>query len=275
MKSWFREIITWSGLPNVITLTRLAAVPVIALTLSVWGKEAGQGLNSFVALVYLIAALSDLLDGHLARTYGHESNLGRFLDPLADKLLVASAIITLIPLGRVPAWVAFLIISRELAVTALRAIAMERNLVIAASPQGKKKTLAQNIALFCLLWNGELIWADTYAVGQVILYVALGVTYWSGWLYFRDFFRAAKASEGEVTLAVNGQAKDEPQAAEAAPEAKFEEDENLGLAADFERAKDIRPAANEESPPETRLSFDAEPAEDAARLAEAPNAKDI
>ncbi|MDR0548290.1 MAG: CDP-diacylglycerol--glycerol-3-phosphate 3-phosphatidyltransferase [Deltaproteobacteria bacterium] len=198
MKNRLRALVTWSGLPNVITLTRLVAIPIIATVLSVWGQTAGPVLNAFVALVYLIAALSDLLDGHLARAYGHESNLGRFLDPLADKLLVASAMIMLIPLGRVPAWVAFLVVAREISVTALRAIAMEKNLVIAASPQGKRKTLAQNIAMFCLLWNGELIWADTVAVGEVILYVALFVTYWSAYLYFRDFFMAAKLLRGEA-----------------------------------------------------------------------------
>jgi CDP-diacylglycerol--glycerol-3-phosphate 3-phosphatidyltransferase len=192
MKNWLREILTWSGLPNVITLGRLLAIPIITIALSLCGQGASQTLNAFVALVYLVAALSDLLDGHLARTYGHESNLGRFLDPLADKLLASSALIMLIPLNRMPAWVAFLIVAREIAVTALRAIAVEKNLIIAASPQGKQKTLAQNIALFCLLWNGELLWADTVAVGEVILYVALAITYWSGFLYFWDFFKAAK-----------------------------------------------------------------------------------
>ncbi|MDR1577411.1 MAG: CDP-diacylglycerol--glycerol-3-phosphate 3-phosphatidyltransferase [Deltaproteobacteria bacterium] len=197
MKKRLREIITWSGLPNVITLTRLLAIPVITVTLSLWGQQAGQLLNSFVASVYLVAALSDLLDGYLARAYGHESNLGRFLDPLADKLLASSALIMLIPLGRLPAWVAFLIVAREMAVTALRAIAMEQKFVIAASPQGKQKTLAQNIALFCLLWNGHLLWADTIAVGEVILYVALAVTYWSAFLYFWDFFQAVKGKSTE------------------------------------------------------------------------------
>jgi CDP-diacylglycerol--glycerol-3-phosphate 3-phosphatidyltransferase len=144
-----------------------------------------------VALFYLAAALSDLLDGYLARRYGNESNLGRFLDPMADKLLVGSALIMLIPLGRVPAWVAFLIIAREMAVTGLRAIAAEQGLVIAASPQGKQKTFAQNTALFCLLWNYELLWADTHRVGTVMVFVALAATYWSAVLYFHQFLKAA------------------------------------------------------------------------------------
>ncbi|MDR1395130.1 MAG: CDP-diacylglycerol--glycerol-3-phosphate 3-phosphatidyltransferase [Deltaproteobacteria bacterium] len=197
MKPWLHAIVSWPALPNVITLTRLTAIPVITVGLSVWGREAGVLLNSVVATVYLVAALSDLLDGYLARTYGHESNLGRFLDPLADKLLASSALIMLIPLNRMPAWVAFLIIAREMAVTALRAIAMEKNMVIAASHQGKQKTLSQNMALFCLLWNGQLLWANTIFVGTVMLYVALAITYWSGYLYFRDFFRAARTAAAE------------------------------------------------------------------------------
>ncbi len=98
----------------------------------------------------------------------------------------------LIPLGRVEAWVVFLILAREMAVTGLRAIAAERGLVIAASAGGKRKTLAQNIAIFCLLWHFPLLWADTAAVGEVMLYLALVITYWSGVEYFWEFYKATK-----------------------------------------------------------------------------------
>ncbi|MDR2353469.1 MAG: CDP-diacylglycerol--glycerol-3-phosphate 3-phosphatidyltransferase [Deltaproteobacteria bacterium] len=177
-------------LPNILTLCRIAAVIVIVI-----GLQFGDGeplISQILALFYLVAALSDLLDGYLARKYCNESNLGRFLDPMADKLLVASALIMLIPLARVQAWVAFLIIARELAVTALRAIAVEKGLIISASAQGKQKTLAQNIALFCLLWHYELLWANTHLVGTIILYVALFATYWSGTFYFINFLKAVK-----------------------------------------------------------------------------------
>jgi CDP-diacylglycerol--glycerol-3-phosphate 3-phosphatidyltransferase len=180
-------------LPNILTLGRLSAVIVIILGLRL--GDGGKTICVVVALFYLVAALSDLLDGYLARRYQNESNVGRFLDPMADKLLVASALIMLIPLGRVEAWVAFLIIAREIAVTSLRAVAVEKGLVIAASAQGKQKTLAQNIALFCLLYNYQLLWADTHKVGTVILYVALISTYYSGFLYFYNFLKAAKKSD--------------------------------------------------------------------------------
>ncbi len=178
-------------LPNLITLGRLAAIPVIVVLLTLY-PDGGYAISAVTALIYLLAALTDLLDGHLARKYNLVSTLGKFLDPLADKLLVAAALIMLIPLGRVPAWVTFLIIAREVAVTGLRAIAAERGLVISASDSGKRKTLAQNIALFCLLWHHSLLWADTGAIGTVMLYVALAITYWSGGQYFYHFFKDSR-----------------------------------------------------------------------------------
>ncbi|UQZ89392.1 CDP-diacylglycerol--glycerol-3-phosphate 3-phosphatidyltransferase [Deltaproteobacteria bacterium Smac51] len=188
---WNKIVQEHPALPNIITMTRLLAVPVIIILFTIY-NDGGPCVSAICATVYLIAALTDLLDGHLARKYNLVSTLGKFLDPLADKLLVSAALIMLIPLGRVEAWVVFLIIARETAVTGLRAIAAERGLVIDASAGGKRKTLAQNIALFCLLWHFPLLWADTAAVGTVILYLALVITYWSGAQYFIGFMKASK-----------------------------------------------------------------------------------
>ncbi|MDL2227220.1 CDP-diacylglycerol--glycerol-3-phosphate 3-phosphatidyltransferase [Deltaproteobacteria bacterium OttesenSCG-928-M10] len=187
----WNKIVSHPQLPNLITLGRLIAIPVIIVLMTVY-PGGGRFVSAVVALVFLVAALTDLLDGHLARKYNIVSTLGKFLDPLADKLLVSSALIMLIPLGRAPAWAVFLIIAREIAVTGLRAIAAERGLVISASDAGKRKTLAQNIAVFCLLWHYPLLMCDLQAVGTVILYVALAVTYWSGGLYFHHFLQATR-----------------------------------------------------------------------------------
>jgi len=187
----WNQIASHPQMPNIITVSRLAAIPIIVILLVIY-PDGGFCISAVTATIYLLAALTDLLDGHLARKYNLISTLGKFLDPLADKLLISAALIMLIPLGRVPAWVAFLIIAREMAVTGLRAIAVERGLVISASDSGKQKALAQNIALFCLMWHYPLIWADTAAVGTVILYVALAVTYWSGGLYFYHFLKAGQ-----------------------------------------------------------------------------------
>lgn len=187
----WKQIISHPQTPNIITVARLAAIPIIVVLLVLY-PSGGPGISALTATIYLLAALTDLLDGHLARKYNIVSTLGKFLDPLADKLLISAALIMLIPLGRAPAWVVFLIIAREMAVTGLRAIAAERGLVISASDSGKQKALAQNIAIFCLMWHYPLLWADTSAVGTVILYVALAVTYWSGGLYFYHFLKAGK-----------------------------------------------------------------------------------
>lgn len=188
----FSQLISHPQLPNLITLARLIAVPIIIIVLTLY-PHADQLVSAVAALVFLAAALTDLLDGYLARKYNLVSTVGKFLDPLADKLLVSAALIMLLELGRVEAWAVFLIIAREIAVTGLRAIAAERGLVISASTAGKRKTLAQNIAIFCLLWHYPLLWANTQAVGTVILYLALLITYWSGALYFYQFHQAVKA----------------------------------------------------------------------------------
>ena len=196
----WKQIISHPQTPNIITIGRLTAIPVIVILLTVY-PQGGRWVSAITATVFLLAALTDLLDGHLARKYNLVSNLGKFLDPLADKLLISAALIMLIPLGRVPAWAVFLILAREMAVTGLRAIAVEKGLVISASESGKRKTLAQNIAVFCLMWHYSLLWCDTQAVGLVIFYIALALTYWSGILYFHGYFKAAREAGQSVALA--------------------------------------------------------------------------
>lgn len=170
-----------------ITVSRLLAVPVIVLLLQ-FGRG-GLRTSQLAAVIFLAAGLTDLLDGYLARRYGQVTNLGAFLDPLADKLLAAGALIMIIPLGRAPAWVVFLILAREMAITGLRSIAAEQGIVISASAQGKRKTLAQNIAIFCLLWHYAMFTLDLQLIGLVMLYVALVITYWSGLEYMWRFWR--------------------------------------------------------------------------------------
>lgn len=185
------KFVSQPQMPNIITLARLTAIPVIVTILTIY-PSGGLWVSIICGVTYGVAALTDLVDGYIARKYHLVSTLGKFLDPLVDKLLVISALIMLVPLGRVQAWVVFLIVARELAVTGLRAVATERGLIISASDFGKQKTVAQNIAVFCLLWHYPLIWADTAAVGTAILYVALATTYWSGGMYFYHYFKAIR-----------------------------------------------------------------------------------
>lgn len=141
------------------------------------------------AVVFSAASITDLLDGMLARQRGLESNFGKFLDPLADKLLISAALIMLVSLGRSPGWVAFFIIGREIAVTGLRAILAEKGVVMGAEELGKFKTGFQIAAIIPLLLHYSYFGIDFHKVGMAFLWVALGLTIWSGAKYFTKFWR--------------------------------------------------------------------------------------
>jgi CDP-diacylglycerol--glycerol-3-phosphate 3-phosphatidyltransferase len=160
---------------------RLALIPAVMICLYFPGR-----LGSFLAAVFFAAAaFTDLLDGFLARRYKTVTHVGKFLDPLADKLLVSVTMIMLITLGRIPAWIVILIIAREMAVTGLRGIAVVEGKVIEASSLGKYKTIFQLVSLICLCLHYQYISVDFHVVGMAFLWVALALTLWSGFSYFR------------------------------------------------------------------------------------------
>ncbi len=166
--------------PNNLTLFRIASIPALILLLFFSNK-----VCAFIAaIVFSAASITDMLDGLLARRYGLESTLGKFLDPLADKLLISSALIMLIPHGRVPAWMAFVIIGREIAVTGLRAILSEKGMVMGADQLGKYKTGFQIAAIIPLLFHYSYFDVDLHAVGLLFLWIAMFLTVWSGVKYF-------------------------------------------------------------------------------------------
>jgi CDP-diacylglycerol--glycerol-3-phosphate 3-phosphatidyltransferase len=170
--------------PNQLTLYRIASIPVLILLLLFSNKVCGF----LAAIVFSAASITDLLDGIFARRHGLESTLGRFLDPLADKLLVSAALIMLIPHGRIPAWMAFVIIGREIAVTGLRAILSEKGLVMGAEQLGKYKIGFQIGAIIPLLIHYTYFNIDFHNVGLVLLWMALVFTIWSGTKYFAKFW---------------------------------------------------------------------------------------
>ena len=173
------------NIPNLITLFRIAAIPFVVLFLFFPGP-----LASFLAaLFFSIASLTDLLDGYIARQQNSETAVGKLLDPLADKLLINSAFIMLIPLGRVPAWAVVLIVGREVAVTGLRGIASLEGLAIAASKWGKAKMIFQTLSLIGLILHYEYLGINFHSLGMLILWVALAITIWSGIDYFIKFYR--------------------------------------------------------------------------------------
>ena len=169
------------NLPNTLSIMRIAFIPAVVVCLYFPGKLG----SFFAALFFGLAAITDLLDGFIARKYQIVTPLGKFLDPLADKLLVSVTMIMLITLDRIPTWVVILIITREIAVTGLRGIAVIEGEVIGANFLGKYKTIFQSVALICLSLHYEYLEVDFHAVGMTFLWAALIFTMWSGWSYVR------------------------------------------------------------------------------------------
>jgi CDP-diacylglycerol--glycerol-3-phosphate 3-phosphatidyltransferase len=186
------------NLPNTITVLRTGAVPVLLL-LPLLASRSGSAL---VAWIFIVAALTDMLDGWLARRGQMVTSIGKLLDPLADKLLASTALIVLLAMGRIPVWATWMvvvIVGRELAVTGLRGLASADGHVMAASWLGKAKTLCQNIAVGALLFHYPTAGLPAHQVGMGFLAVATALTLGSGYIYFREYFvgRGARAAAQE------------------------------------------------------------------------------
>lgn len=169
--------------PNALTLMRIAAVPGIILLL----LAPNRPFTFLSAILFSAAAITDFFDGFLARQRGMESNFGRIMDPLADKLLVSSAFIMMTAHGWVPAWMVCLILGREMAITGLRNFLAEHGQDVSASWLGKYKTGFQIAAIIPLMIHYPYLTIDFHAVGTVFLWVALIMTLWSGADYFFRF----------------------------------------------------------------------------------------
>ena len=139
-------------LPNKLTVLRMILVPFFVAALLIQNGEV-FALRMTALVLFLIASLTDLLDGKIARKYNLVTNFGKFMDPLADKLLVCSALICLVQLGQLPAWIVIIIISREFIISGFRLVAADQGVVIAASMWGKSKTVSQMISIVLLIIN--------------------------------------------------------------------------------------------------------------------------
>jgi CDP-diacylglycerol--glycerol-3-phosphate 3-phosphatidyltransferase len=188
-----------TNLPNLLTYARIATIPLI-----LWFVEHDSPKNClWAALIYSIASVTDVLDGFLARISGQVSMIGKFIDPLADKLIVLLLFVYLVPLGRVPPWVVAVVLTRELAVTGLRAIAAGEGLIISASDSAKMKTSFQLIGCVGLLihyrYTLDLIVAEVDAsfhdLGLAFTYMSVVLSVWSGFRYFRAFVQAVLERE--------------------------------------------------------------------------------
>ena len=169
--------------PNTLTLFRIAVIPIIVILMLYPNR-----ISTWIAaLLFSAAAITDYFDGYFARRFGLVSNLGKVMDPVADKLLASSAFIMLASLGWVPAWIVCIIIGREIAVTGLRNIIAEKGEDVSASNLGKYKTGFQIAAIIPLLIHYPFFGLDPHAIGVFFLWGALVFTIWSGADYFFKF----------------------------------------------------------------------------------------
>jgi CDP-diacylglycerol--glycerol-3-phosphate 3-phosphatidyltransferase len=180
------------NVPNALTVVRILLVPVLVAVL----LQATPGGSWIAAGVFALAAVTDTLDGYLARSRRSVTTFGKVMDPIADKLLVAAALISLVSLNRVEPWVAMVIIGREFAVSGLRVAAGVQGVVIPASWLGKAKTIIQVAAILALIAAHDA--GDLWV--QVLLYTAVAITLASGADYFLNFRRRIEEARERVAL---------------------------------------------------------------------------
>lgn len=191
------------NLPNLLTMGRIVAIPFF-----VWLLESPTPVRGFWAgIVFTAAALTDMLDGYLARKLGVVSVLGKFLDPLADKLIVMAALVWMVPMGRIPAWAVVILLARELSVMGLRSVAASEGVVISAGQEGKTKTALQMIGIVALLlgYPYHMTYAgldmgvvDMVHIGQALVYLSLLFSIASAAQYLRLFGAAVDAKKGRA-----------------------------------------------------------------------------
>lgn len=177
--------------PNRLSLLRVALIPFCVLLL----QFPQRACRMAALVVFCLAALTDFLDGWIARKYGIVTTFGKFVDPVADKLLVLSTMIALCGLGEFPAWACIVVLFRELAVDGLRLVAAEQGRVIAAGKLGKLKTTIQLITLILFLLDGRAYGAGTFTVGRLMVWLVVMITLWSGADYFRRNLSMLSLSE--------------------------------------------------------------------------------
>ncbi len=175
------------NLPNLLTVSRILLIPVFVVLFIT--PTAGRSVAA--AVVFVIAAVTDIVDGYLARRRSEITKLGKLLDPIADKLLVLSGLILLVQFDRIPALIAIVIIAREVAVTGVRAIAAAEGIVLAAETIGKWKMALQVIAIVLLILEGSLdpLRWPLHVLGVGLLYLALALALISGGQYLMSFWR--------------------------------------------------------------------------------------
>ncbi|MCB4204196.1 CDP-diacylglycerol--glycerol-3-phosphate 3-phosphatidyltransferase [Deferribacterales bacterium Es71-Z0220] len=177
------------NLPNQLTILRVILIPAFLIFL----YFDTYVTNVIAAVIFAVASLTDFVDGYLARKYNIVTDIGKILDPVADKILVASSLIALMELGRVEGVVVILLLSRDFAVGALRDLSASKGKIIAAGFSGKLKTVFQMIAVGFLIYKNNLIGIDIFFIGKILIYLSVVLSIYSGVEYYIKFF--AKINE--------------------------------------------------------------------------------
>jgi CDP-diacylglycerol--glycerol-3-phosphate 3-phosphatidyltransferase len=189
------------NVPNIITFGRILVIPIIAVLLMFVAEaddvDYNKKLSLWTAVIFTIAAISDLVDGYYARKYGEVSIAGKFFDPMADKLIHMTAMVMLIPLGRLPAWLVVILLFREIFITGLRSMAVGEGVIIDAATWGKRKTAWLNVGIIALIvhypvLSGTFLETNSRSVGLVCLVIATLYSMASGIAYTWDFFSKMK-----------------------------------------------------------------------------------
>ena len=193
MLSFFSRWIT----ANDLTVLRILLVPVIFIVVLIWKNN--PWILFGIWFVYFFACLTDYWDGVLARYQNKSTKLGMLLDPIADKILIMSLLIVLVGLSRAPHYLVAILITREFAITGLRAVAAAEGRVIAASTGGKYKTISQMLAVGFLIIHYPTLGIPTHETGIVLLWLATGISIWSGFHYFRAYYSTLPDPSSEST----------------------------------------------------------------------------
>ena len=173
------------NIANQLTIVRIVAIPLYLLVLYInkdWSNVAAT-------IIFILAGVSDFLDGYIARKYNMITDLGKILDPIADKILVAAALIALIDLDRLYWWIAVIMLARDFTMEALRNLAASKGIIIAAGIWGKLKTTFQMVAIGMISFQNIWLGINWYILGQVLMYIALFLSIYSAVIYFRDYFK--------------------------------------------------------------------------------------
>jgi CDP-diacylglycerol--glycerol-3-phosphate 3-phosphatidyltransferase len=192
------------NIPNLLTMARVVMIPVF-----LWFLDKETPKDGFIAaMIFTAAAITDMLDGYLARKLNVVSVLGKFLDPLADKLIVMASLVWMVPMGRIAAWVVVVLLAREIGVTGLRSVAASEGVVISAGAEGKTKTALQMIGIIALVlgypyhlgyFGIDLGVVDLVHVGRMLVYLSLVFSIASAAQYVRLFAAAVEAKEEKLS----------------------------------------------------------------------------